>query len=382
MKIFIVSIALLLFGVNVVQAATAEELKARYKDPTTKKIKILIVPGHDDEYWGTEFRNTREADVVVAIGQQLYTLLSRDPRFEVIITRTQQGYTKTFSDYFTNNRQAITDFLNTKIAEAQQKIQTGQTKVVDGVAHNKAGPEVAIRLYGINKWANENDVDIALHLHINDHGGRRYNVVGDYDGMTIYVPESQYGNANLSKEIAWPLFEELNKIISTSTLPTEDAGVAEDQELIALGASHTLNQTASLLIEYGYIYEPQWLDVNIRELAAQDFGFRTYLGLYRFFGLRDQKTGKYRTPLLPYVWRKDLKQGLMYNPDVLMLQAALRSQGLYPGEGKENRDCPLSGNFGPCTKQAVIAFQKTQKLPATGLVGPMTRTKLNQLFGK
>lgn len=41
----------------------------------------------------------------------------------------------------------------------------------------------------------------------------------------------------------------------------------------------------------------------------------------------------------------------------------------------------INGYFGPKTRTAVIRFQKDQKLPQTGKVGPQTRARMQQLCG-
>ena len=82
-------------------------------------VKILIVPGHDKEIWGAEYGNIKEADMTLNLGTQLFNLLKKDKRFEVYITRDQNGYTKEFSDYFSKNKVAIISFKNNAKEENQ-----------------------------------------------------------------------------------------------------------------------------------------------------------------------------------------------------------------------------------------------------------------------
>ena len=65
----------------------------------------------------------------------------------------------------------------------------------------------------------------------------------------------------------------------------------------------------------------------------------------------------------------------MNNNDVKCLQEFLKNQGgdIYP-EGF------VTGNFGNLTKLAVIKFQEKNTISATGFVGPLTRTKINQIL--
>ena len=65
----------------------------------------------------------------------------------------------------------------------------------------------------------------------------------------------------------------------------------------------------------------------------------------------------------------------MKNKDVESLQKVLNLEEVYP----ENI---VSGYFGNLTKKAVIAFQNKYGIaPASGYVGPLTRIKLNELYG-
>lgn len=82
------------------------------------------------------------------------------------------------------------------------------------------------------------------------------------------------------------------------------------------------------------------------------------------------------TPSAPSVtFSLDLKLGDK-NSDVMRLQSFLASdKALYP-EGV------VSGFFGSLTKEAVKRFQAKYKLPVTGYVGPLTRAKLAEVFGK
>ncbi len=76
-----------------------------------------------------------------------------------------------------------------------------------------------------------------------------------------------------------------------------------------------------------------------------------------------------------YVFNRDLKFGLR-SASVRDLQTVLSTMpDIYP-EGQ------ITGYFGPLTLAAVKRFQTKYGIPATGFVGPLTRAKLNQLFGQ
>ncbi len=73
-------------------------------------IKILIVPGHDDEVWGTEYRGLREADLTRLVGKELADFLRNDPAFTVILTRDEGGYTPDLATYFKEESEQIKEF--------------------------------------------------------------------------------------------------------------------------------------------------------------------------------------------------------------------------------------------------------------------------------
>ena len=81
------------------------------------------------------------------------------------------------------------------------------------------------------------------------------------------------------------------------------------------------------------------------------------------------------TPESPFTFTKDLKVGAR-SADVLLLQKFLNSHGFVvaaTGPGSPGKE---TTRFGPATKKAVMAFQKSLNLPVTGFVGPLTRQSL------
>ena len=71
---------------------------------------------------------------------------------------------------------------------------------------------------------------------------------------------------------------------------------------------------------------------------------------------------------------KSLKLGSQ-NSEVKALQQALATdKTIYP-EGK------ATGYYGPATRNAIIRFQKKYGLEPVGYVGPLTRKKLNEIYG-
>ena len=366
-----------------VDSVTAEGLKAKYARAARgdRKVKVLIVPGHDNDSWGTEFRGVREAAMTAAVGEELARLLSSDAEYEPVLVRTRQDYVKEFRDYFREEHASVQAFVANKKQVMKDLIKAGMIHRAQGVVHNAAPFDVVWKLYGINRWANDNGADIVLHLHFNDYPGRPYHREGRYNGFSLYIPEKQFSNSTASRSVAEALFAQFSKFYAASNFPLEDSGIVPDQDLIAVGAYNTLD-AVGMLIEYGYIYEERFKDAAIREAFLKELALQTYIGLNNFFGSPKEAVRRYPTSFLPHAWETPLSQGASAQPSVLSLQAALLFETMYPPE-KDLRKCPLTGSFGPCTRRAVARFQEKHGIaPASGIAGAQTLAKLNELYGR
>lgn len=226
-----------------------------------KPIKILVVPGHDNEVWGAQYGNIKEADMNLNLATRIYNSLKKDKRFEVYITRkaglepSQSGYVKEFADYFSLRSDEIKAFKDRSKATTKEKISNGIIEQKENPPHNSVTEETAIKLYGINKWADENQIDAVIHVHFNDYPRASTWIKGVHKGFAIYIPEEQMVNSKESTKLAKSIFTQLHKKYMTSTYSEELGGLVPDQSLIALGSNGTLLPSVrSVLIEYGYIY--------------------------------------------------------------------------------------------------------------------------------
>lgn len=259
---------------------TPETLKAKYE--VGVPINVLVVPGHDAEFWGTEYRGVREADITLELGKRVRERFVADPRFVVTITRESGEYAEEFSEHFEDFSSLIwefRDYVRTVFASA---LARGEVVAKTENFHGFATSEITRRLYGINLWANSNGVDIVLHVHFNDYPRVRQGSPGRYTGFSIYIPESQFPNARASRAIAESVMARLNAVLTVSDYPQEKDGIIEDQELIAVG-SHASLYPASLLIEYGYIYEPHVFEPSLRKQLFPALAELTYQGVVDFF---------------------------------------------------------------------------------------------------
>lgn len=247
-------------------------------------IKILLVPGHDDEIWGAQYGNIKEAAMNLAVATRIYSTLKKDKRFEVYITRDSKGYTKEFADYFANNRENILAFKEKAKKEMKDKIQSGDFVERENVFHNTVSQDVSVILYGINKWANENKMDAVIHIHFNDYPRTQKWTIGEYKGFAIYMPDGQLSNWKESGQLAANIFTQLRKKYITSTYEKELGGLVPDQKLIALGSNGTLNKSVrSVLIEHGYIYEKKFRSYTARHKAYNDMAGLDSIGIKNYF---------------------------------------------------------------------------------------------------
>ncbi len=301
-------------------------------------VNVLIVPGHDDEHVGTWYKNLREVDLNRQLAENLYEYLLQEEGINPVLASDTKGYNPIFDAYFVRERDQIEDFMEKKKEEFDRKIASGEVSVSEEDFHNPAPGDMALRLYGINRWVNEADFDLVIHIHFNDHAGRNKNRVGKNTGFSIYTPSQEFENYELSRRLADSVFAELKKIRPVSDLKAEEAGVIEDRELIALGSNESL-EAGSILVEYGYIYESIFTDSALRKVSLDNMAYATYAGIKNLLGENPMpkenaqvKTTKNKTTAANLEWQ---------------FQKAFA--GEYPPAGETLRDCPIAGFFGACS---------------------------------
>lgn len=365
------------------QSTSSAELRSKFDlaSSTKRNLNVLIVPGHEPNFGGAEYLGIMERELNASLALDLARYLVEDGHYNVVMTRGSDGWNPEFQKYFDSQKEEINTFVQSQKTEMAQLIKEGRVTVKDdNLYHNEAPSAVAMRLYGINKWANEHKQDIIIHIHFNDNGERAWNYPGKYNGFTIYTPERQYSNSQASADIAPSIYKRLSKIFPVSNLPKEDHGVVEDQNLIAVGSNNTVD-AASVLIEYGYVYESQFKDHDVRATVLKELAFQTYLGISDYFGEVPLLAGAYESTLLPYVGKSSIRKTSLPNKKVLAFQVALSDKGFYPPEYYSRNECPISGFFGECTLTALHAFQKEFGIKGeTGFVGEKTSAQLRSMF--
>lgn len=249
---------------------------------SNKQIRILIVPGHDDKIWGSQYGNLKEADMNLVLATQIKDLLKKDKRFKVFITRDNKGYTKEFADYFSSEESDIKNFKENAKKEMKDKISEGSFIEKENILHNPVAENTSIVLYGINKWANENKIDAVIHVHFNDYPRKTKWTMGKYKGFAIYMPDKQFLNNRKSQKIASNIYLQLSEKYISSNYKKELGGLVSEQKLIAIGANNTLQaNVGSVLVEYGYIY--RFGNSSMRHKAYKTMADLTVKGIKNSF---------------------------------------------------------------------------------------------------
>lgn len=351
-------------------AKSTKELLSKYVRADRKnneKINILIMPGHEPGYGGAEYIDPIygeiiEREVVVTLAHALEQELEKNIHYNVTVARTNADWHESIKNYFVQSWEYIDEWriAHTVYYQAMQAVgNSPNISEHQKVFHKDAPENVARRLYGINSWANENNIDIAIHLHINDYPRKNTDIPGKHVGFAIYVPASQYNNSKTAKEIAHNIYGELVRHNTISTLTGESAGIVDDAELIAVGANNT-SDSASILIEYGYIYESALNNPQTQNFLIQDWAKSTAQGINSYFKQKNNKM--YSSSVLPYTFTEPINQNNdeLYPVGMYALQTILLNAGFfnYPDDNGQNKQCYRSLQFDSCTTDAIRSLQK------------------------
>lgn len=251
---------------------------------TVRPFIILIVPGHDTNTGGANFKNIYERNLVVDLADNISALLSKDSKYKVIVARDKQSWNSIFADYFTKNKKSIIDFKNEH--QAKNKIlEISNPKKITSIVgkHTTADEKTSLELYGINKWADENNIDLVIHVHFNSSTIKnKMSKTGPYHGFNIFIPEKQRFNASNSRIIAQDIYDQLKKKFTPQSNNSSYDSLYEDYSLIALGASDTLSKPA-ILIEYAYIYEKIIQNPVGQKQGLEQMAEQTVVGIQDYF---------------------------------------------------------------------------------------------------
>ena len=163
-----------------------------------KKIRILIVPGHEPNAGGAdEFKKIKERDLNLQLSLILKNDLSQNRNIEVILARDENGWNPDLKNYIETSSTTIMNWVADMKAKMMAKVDIRETKLINpGMKHNEATSSAVLYLYGTNKWIAENNIDLVLHVHFNSNP--KINKKPNYRGYCMYIPEKQYSNSSSS----------------------------------------------------------------------------------------------------------------------------------------------------------------------------------------
>lgn len=289
LEITIVIMGVIFLGLIIFNLTTKtyiETISREYQSTyVSDPVSILLVSGHDHYSYGGKFRELKEEQLTRELAAEIFYLLNQDNRFRVITTRdfATGDYTSSFATYFASSEAQIVLFRQ-EVKEAMKNLLKAGTilQVEPIIKHNPVMADTSFRLYGINKWANDHDIDLVLHLHFNDYPRADMTAFGKYTGFSLYVPEKQLPHSSQSKQVAEALYSRLQTVSATSTFPLEAGGIIEAQDLIAVGSCGCQTHPA-VLVEYGYIYEPKYYLESRRQKSLPLLARATYRALVDYF---------------------------------------------------------------------------------------------------
>ncbi|MBP6925594.1 MAG: N-acetylmuramoyl-L-alanine amidase [Candidatus Pacebacteria bacterium] len=365
-------------GVYFTHEVSVDDVREKFY--TQKKpITILIVPGHEPDAGGAEYKDFKERDWNVDLAIELEKLFAQDDRFDVTLARDTEDWHEPLEEFLDEKEKSTKKIVAKQKQRTEELIEAGELSFPNVVRHGDAPERVALLLHGINQWANKERFDIVLNIHFNDNGSRDLKKNWP-SGLAIYVPDEQYANGKASFVLGEYVLEKLKPFYAVSNLGQEETGVVPNEKLIALGVHNTL-RPMSLLIEYGYIYEPKFKDDAVRNVLMTDLAHQTYWGVEEFFvdTLPEQRIVRTTLVDIPELIEPPLRRVKTQSLQVLKLQAMMRWIGAFP-VGDTLSNCPIDGYYGDCTFNAVKKFQEFNGVEVDGVVGEETFNILEKLI--
>ena len=94
-------------------------------------IRVLIVPGHDDENSGAVYKEVREEDMTLMLAKEVESILENNPQISADLTRRDEGYIIELQEYFEEEKNEIEDFIQDHIEETEEIIEDKNKKKKD-----------------------------------------------------------------------------------------------------------------------------------------------------------------------------------------------------------------------------------------------------------
>ena len=177
-----------------------------------KKIKILIVAGHEPNAGGAdEFKKIKERDLNLQLSNILKDKLLANPNIEIITARDNNGWNPDLKNYVETSSTTIMQWASDMKNKMMGKVDAGEIELIDpNMKHNPATSSAVLFLFGTNKWIEKNNIDLVLHIHFNSNP--KINGKPVFSGYCMYIPEQQYSNSSSSRIFANYLNTEISKI--------------------------------------------------------------------------------------------------------------------------------------------------------------------------
>ena len=175
------------------------------------KIKILIDPGHNAATKGNVGWLGYEYYMTLRLAKQLTAILDEDDRFEYLLSRDGDYYSRPIKEYMTNNYEKLLGIYDTKVKHNNNRIEN-LTRYQ------------TIELYAIRNYAIDNNYDLLLSLHFDymPYTNRRAKTEG------FHVIVSPYnGEFNASMQIANKISEKMKENYKVSPTIAFDRYIPE-----------------------------------------------------------------------------------------------------------------------------------------------------------
>ncbi len=176
------------------------------------KIKILIDPGHNAATKGNVGWLGYEYYMTLRLAKQLTAILDEDDRFEYLLSRDGDYYSRPIKEYMTNNYEKLLGIYDTKVKHNNNNRIENLTKYQ------------TIELYAIRNYAIDNNYDLLLSLHFDymPYTNRRAKTEG------FHVIVSPYnGEFNASMQIANKISEKMKENYKVSPTIAFDRYIPE-----------------------------------------------------------------------------------------------------------------------------------------------------------
>ena len=175
------------------------------------KIKILIDPGHNAATKGNVGWLGYEYYMTLRLAKQLTAILDEDDRFEYLLSRDGDYYSRPIKEYMTNTYEKLLGIYDTKVKHNNNRIEN-LTRYQ------------TIELYAIRNYAIDNNYDLLLSLHFDymPYTNRRAKTEG------FHVIVSPYnGEFNASMQIANKISEKMKENYKVSPTIAFDRYIPE-----------------------------------------------------------------------------------------------------------------------------------------------------------